>query len=152
MTLYHLTGLICIHRRTDPSEKPARSPSQMSRAKLKSPFFGRDRILENETGFVIYDSFPVTEGHCLVVPHRIYADYFDSTQAELDGLHSLVFEAKRLLAEKFSPDGFNVGINCGEAAGQTVPHMHIHYSVQYTRPHNKVYASTPCAQLTSPRN
>ena len=103
----------------------------MTQHDFESPFLLKERLLENEFGFVIPDGFPVTEGHCLVVPHRIYADYFESTQEELDGLHSLVLEARQLLAEKYSPDGYNVGINCGEAAGQTVPHMHIHVIPRY---------------------
>ena len=103
----------------------------MNQTKFASPFLEKAKLLESETGFVIYDGFPVSEGHCLVVPHRVYANYFDSTQEELDGLHALVVETKSLLEEEYSPDGYNVGINCGEAAGQTVPHMHIHVIPRY---------------------
>ena len=103
----------------------------MREAKFSSPFPKKTRLLENEVGFVIYDGFPVSEGHCLVVPHRVYDDYFDSTDEEIVGLQALVVDAQRLLREKHSPDGFNVGINCGEAAGQTVPHMHIHVIPRY---------------------
>ena len=66
-----------------------------------------------------------------MVPHRVYADYFDSTEEEIVGLQALVVAAQKLLDEKYSPDGFNVGINCGVAAGQTVPHMHIHVIPRY---------------------
>lgn len=103
----------------------------MNKAEFVSPFLEKARLLESEIGFVIYDGFPVSEGHCLVVPHRVYANYFDSTMEEIVGLQALVVEAQKLLREKFSPDGFNVGINCGEAAGQTVPHMHIHVIPRY---------------------
>ena len=103
----------------------------MNEAGFVSPFLEKPRLLESEVGFVIYDGFPVSEGHCLVVPHRVYANYFDSTKEEIVGLQALVLEAQKLLREKFSPDGFNVGINCGEAAGQTVPHMHIHVIPRY---------------------
>ena len=103
----------------------------MNEAGFVSPFPEKPRLLESEIGFVIYDGFPVSEGHCLVVPHRVYANYFDSTKEEIVGLQALVVEAQKLLREKFSPDGFNVGINCGEAAGQTVPHMHIHVIPRY---------------------
>lgn len=103
----------------------------MREAKFSSPFPKKTRLLENEVGFVIYDGFPVSEGHCLVVPHRVYDDYFDSTDEEIVGLQALVVDAQRVLREKHSPDGFNVGINCGEAAGQTVPHMHIHVIPRY---------------------
>ena len=90
----------------------------MREAKFSSPFPKKTRLLENEVGFVIYDGFPVSEGHCLVVPHRVYEDYFDSTDEEIVGLQALVVDVQRLLREKYSPDGFNVGINCGKAAGQ----------------------------------
>jgi len=103
----------------------------MNEAGFVSPFLEKPRLLESEVGFVIYDGFPVSEGHCLVVPHRVYANYFDSTKEEIVGLQALAVEAQKLLREKFSPDGFNVGINCGEAAGQTVPHMHIHVIPRY---------------------
>ena len=103
----------------------------MREVKFSSPFTKKTRLLENEVGFVIYDGFPVSEGHCLVVPHRVYGDYFDSTDEEIVGLQALVVDAQRLLRERHGPDGFNVGINCGEAAGQTVPHMHIHVIPRY---------------------
>ena len=56
--------------------------------KFKSPFLEKkERLLENE-GFVIYDGFPVSKGHCLIVPHRVYSDYFDSTSEEVIGLQN----------------------------------------------------------------
>ena len=100
--------------------------------KFKSPFLEKkERLLENEVGFVIYDGFPVSKGHCLIVPHRVYSDYFESTDEEVIGLQKLVLETKKLLDEKFQPDGFNVGINSGETGGQTVPHVHIHLIPRY---------------------
>ena len=99
---------------------------------FKSPFLEKkERLLENEVGFVIYDGFPVSKGHCLIVPHRVYSDYFESTNEEVIGLQKLVLETKKLLDGKFQPDGFNVGINSGETGGQTVPHVHIHLIPRY---------------------
>lgn len=99
---------------------------------FESPFLNnRERVLENEFGFVIYDGFPVSEGHCLIVPHRVYSDYFESTEDEVVGLQKLIIETKKLLDKKFQPNGYNVGINCGEVAGQTVPHVHIHLIPRY---------------------
>ena len=99
---------------------------------FESPFLNnRERVLENEFGFVIYDGFPVSEGHCLIVPHRVYSDYFESTEDEVVGLQKLIIETKKLLDKKFQPIGYNVGINCGEVAGQTVPHVHIHLIPRY---------------------
>ena len=100
--------------------------------KFESPFLEKkERLLENEVGFVIYDGYPVSKGHCLIVPHRVYSDYFESTNEEVIGLQKLVLETKKLLDEKFQPDGFNVGINSGESGGQTVPHVHIHLIPRY---------------------
>jgi diadenosine tetraphosphate (Ap4A) HIT family hydrolase len=93
----------------------------------ESPFLkNRERLIENEYGFVIYDKFPVTEGHCLIIPHRIYSDYFDTTPEEMNGLHKLILGAKIKLDQSLKPSGYNIGINIGEAAGQTVDHVHIH--------------------------
>ena len=50
-----------------------------------SPFFEKEKILENEVGFVVYDGFPVSEGHCLIVPHRVYPNQFDSTLCSWKG-------------------------------------------------------------------
>ena len=56
-----------------------------------SPFFEKEKILETDVGFVVYDGFPVSEGHCLIVPHRVYPDYFDSTEEEIIGLQNWVY-------------------------------------------------------------
>jgi len=98
----------------------------------KSPFLkNRERLLENDLGFVIYDGFSVSKGHCLVVPHRVYSNYFDSTEDEIIGLQKLVVETKKFLDQEYRPDGYNVGINYGEVSGQTIPHVHIHVIPRY---------------------
>ena len=95
--------------------------------KFQSPFLEqRERLIENQLGFVIFDGFPVSEGHCLIVPHRVYSNYFDTTPEEVIGLQELLIDTKTLIDKRFSPDGYNVGINCDEVGGQTVPHVHIH--------------------------
>ena len=99
---------------------------------MTSPFLEiKDRIFENSVGFVIYDKFPVNKGHCLIIPKREYADYFDSTKEEIEGLNKLLFQTKDFIKKKYNPDGFNVGINSGKDAGQTVFHMHIHLIPRY---------------------
>lgn len=98
----------------------------------KTPFLdNRDRLIENDVGFVIYDKFPVNLGHCLIIPHRIYANYFDSSKQEIKGLNDLLFEAKSILDDKYSPTAYNIGINCGVDGGQTVNHLHIHLIPRY---------------------
>lgn len=99
----------------------------------ESPFLdNRHRVIENSIGFVIYDKYPVSEGHCLIIPHRVYPNYFDSTKSEINGLNELVFEMKKILDKKYSPTGYNIGINCGTDSGQTVEHVHIHLIPRYT--------------------
>lgn len=97
-----------------------------------SPFLqNRNIILENDYAFVIYDKYPVSIGHCLIVPKRVYANYFDSTPEEIVGLSDLLFKAKNFLDKEYKPSGYNVGINCGEDGGQTVMHMHMHVIPRY---------------------
>ena len=82
---------------------------------------------------MIFDKYPVSEGHCLVVPKRLYSNYFDSSEDEIIGLNRLLFKTKKFLDEKFNPSGFNVGINCGEVSGQTINHLHIHIIPRYPK-------------------
>lgn len=98
---------------------------------IESPFFDKPKLIQNEVGFVIEDGFPVSKGHCLVVPYRNYSDYFQSTDEEMIGLHRLVKEIKKYLDEKYNPDGYNIGINSGEVSGQSVGHVHIHVIPRY---------------------
>jgi diadenosine tetraphosphate (Ap4A) HIT family hydrolase/5-methylcytosine-specific restriction endonuclease McrA len=87
----------------------------------------RPVVLQNELALVIKDKYAVSEWHSLVIPKRHTADYFDLGTAEVRACHQLLAEARTLvLQQDASVLGFNVGINAGEAAGQTVMHCHIH--------------------------
>ncbi|MFH1807585.1 MAG: HIT family protein [Pseudomonadota bacterium] len=72
------------------------------------------------------DGYPVSEGHTLVVPRRHVVDWFHTTSEEQRALFELVDRVVRQLEVEYRPDGFNVGFNLGEAAGQSVPHLHVH--------------------------
>ena len=87
-----------------------------------------DRIIaENEYAYAILDNYPVTEFHTLVIPKRHAVDYFDLTHDEVIACDALLREKRVTLLEKDSSiEGFNIGANAGEAAGQTVMHCHIH--------------------------
>lgn len=103
---------------------------------MTSPFLSSSSetwITANDTAFAIFDNFPVTPGHVLVVTRRLVSNWFEATQAEQAAVMSLVNEVKSILDEllKPEPDGYNVGFNAGEAAGQTVPHLHIHVIPRY---------------------
>jgi diadenosine tetraphosphate (Ap4A) HIT family hydrolase len=90
-------------------------------------------LCANELAFAIFDSFPVSPGHVLVITRRVVPTYFDCTAAEQAAVMELVGEVKRLLDERLEPkpDGYNVGFNAGAAAGQTVPHVHVHVIPRY---------------------
>lgn len=74
----------------------------------------------------VWDAFPVTEGHLLIVPHRHVPSWGDLQPSEQTAMIDGISRAQALIAERFAPDGFNVGFNDGAAAGQTIPHFHIH--------------------------
>lgn len=84
-------------------------------------------LLDNELAFVIDDRYPVTPGHVLVIPKRHVADCFDLTRAEREACDDLLHRARNaLLAGDPEVSGFNVGVNAGQSAGQTIFHCHIH--------------------------
>ena len=87
-----------------------------------------DRILdETETCFVISDLYPVTELHALIITKRHVASYFDLNDQERDDVQRLINKHQhRISNEDESVTAFNIGINCGEDAGQTVMHCHVH--------------------------
>jgi len=101
---------------------------------FQCPFCGMDSsgfILSNSHAIAIYDGFPVSPGHCLIIPKRHIASFFDATKAEQSALFDLVSKMQEILKNDRNPDGFNIGINVGEAAGQTVMHLHIHLIPRY---------------------
>lgn len=87
-----------------------------------------DRIIhENNLAYVIIDGFEVTKGHSLIIPKRHVSDYFSLTQAEINAVNQLILIRKDQLTDQDrSIEGFNIGINNGEVAGQTIFHCHIH--------------------------
>ncbi len=90
-------------------------------------------ILSNEHAFAVWDGFPVSKGHTLVITKRVVPTWFEATSEEQAALMSLVNDVKELLESTLDPkpDGFNVGFNCGASAGQTVMHVHIHVIPRY---------------------
>lgn len=88
-------------------------------------------IAENEHALLVTDTFPVSDGHCLVIPRRHIKTVFESTAEENAAFHELVLQAKKHLDEKYSPDAYNIGSNNGLEAGQSVFHLHIHIIPRY---------------------
>lgn len=88
-------------------------------------------VVSNELVVGRFDDFPVSEGHMLLIPRRHVASYFDMTDAEKQAMWSLLDEARAVIDERHGPGGYNVGINCGPVAGQSVMHVHLHLIPRY---------------------
>jgi diadenosine tetraphosphate (Ap4A) HIT family hydrolase len=89
-------------------------------------------VLANKSGWVVRDAYPVSLGHTLIIPRRHIGSFFELSADERQDLLTLLDEAQAALQIKHQPQGFNIGINDGPAAGQTVPHLHIHLIPRYT--------------------
>jgi ATP adenylyltransferase len=86
---------------------------------------------ESDLVLGLWDNFPVSPGHALLVPRRHIALWPDATPAEQQALTAAISDAMRAIAAAHDPDGYNIGINVGEAAGQTVAHLHMHVIPRY---------------------
>ena len=84
-------------------------------------------FLANDRCVAFWDAFPVTAAHALIIPRRHVRDYFALSADEVLACHQLLLEARELIsADDPLVEGFNVGANAGEVAGQTIFHCHIH--------------------------
>ena len=101
---------------------------------LSCPFCKTDEsrvVLANANAFAVYDGYPISPGHALIIPKRHIASLFEATRTEREALFDLVDEVRQKVLLEHKPDGFNIGINDGAAAGQTVMHLHIHLIPRY---------------------
>ncbi|GAB4533289.1 MAG: hypothetical protein Fur0018_22470 [Anaerolineales bacterium] len=96
-----------------------------------APASDRDLLTESATIYAMFDKYPVSLGHTLVIPKQHTTDYFDLPSRTKTAIWLVVDRVKMLLSQRFHPDGFNVGINLGTVAGQTMPHVHIHVIPRY---------------------
>ncbi len=90
----------------------------------------REIIQDSPLAYSIYDKYPVSKGHALIIPKRHCSDYFNLSAKEQSECWKMINHVKTL-QEKYGPDGFNIGININEVAGQTIPHVHIHLIPRY---------------------
>lgn len=88
-------------------------------------------VVANSLAVVIRDAFPVSPGHTLIVPRRHIASAAEATSGEFAAIWALLMEARAGIERELKPDGFNIGINDGRAAGQTVMHLHVHLIPRY---------------------
>ncbi|MBB3181196.1 diadenosine tetraphosphate (Ap4A) HIT family hydrolase [Variovorax sp. Sphag1AA] len=99
---------------------------------LNCPFCAPgEPVLENALAFARWDINPVSPGHLLVLTRRHVADFFEVTPAEREALMALLLQAHERVRKDHHPDGFNVGVNVGDAAGQTIGHVHVHLIPRY---------------------
>ena len=92
----------------------------------------REKIaLENNLCLSFYDKYPVNLGHMLIIPKRHFASILEASPEEVMAIHELLIETQAYLNKEFHPDGFNLGINQGEVAGQTIFHLHLHIIPRY---------------------
>ena len=101
---------------------------------MTSPFLSRPQsewIASNDLAFAILDGYPVDPGHVLVIPKRLVSTWWEASREEQVAILDLLDLVKRQLDERHRPDGYNIGVNAGEAAGQTVFHLHVHLIPRY---------------------
>lgn len=88
-------------------------------------------IYENELAAAYFDEFPVNKGHTLIITKRHTETFFSTTNEEKEKMLELLDECKNYIDEKYHPTGYNIGLNCGEDAGQSVMHVHMHLIPRY---------------------
>lgn len=86
---------------------------------------------ENELSFAFWDANPVSKGHIIFMTKRHVENFFKTTEEEKRDLFELIDKAKNIIDNKYKPTGYNIGINCGVSAGQTVMHVHVHLIPRY---------------------
>ena len=104
--------------------------------KMQNCLFCKDEIrqnaiMENDHAFVIYDKFPQTKGHVLIIPKTHSTTIFESSIKDQTAIQELLHKAKSYLDTKYKPEGYNIFINSGSVAGQTIHHTHVHLVPRY---------------------
>lgn len=87
--------------------------------------------IKRELAYSARDSYPASPGHTVVIPCRHVSSFFDLTPEEVAACMDLINEEKKRIDEEFNPDGYNIGVNVGPAAGQSIFHVHIHILPRY---------------------
>lgn len=95
-----------------------------------SPAAG-DIAAHNDLAYARFDAFPASPGHMLVIPFRHIATWFDLTPGEGAAIRELIVRCREIVEERYAPDGYNIGVNVGEAAGQSIHHVHVHFIPRY---------------------
>ena len=85
----------------------------------------KEYILENELSYAVFDKFPASKGHMLFITKRHVESFFEITTEERTSIFELINKGKKILDNQYAPDGYNIGVNIGESAGQTIMHFHL---------------------------
>lgn len=92
----------------------------------------KDRVLfETRKWIAMYDKYLVSKGHVLLIPKEHYETFFDLPEQLTNSIQYWIKHIKNILDDKYHPSGYNIGVNCGKSAGQTVMHCHIHIIPRY---------------------
>lgn len=91
----------------------------------------REIIASSLLSIAFFDGFPVSPGHALIIPRRHVASLFDLTKEEKQDMINLAESVRIIIDEKYHPDGYNLGVNVGEVAGQSIFHVHMHVIPRY---------------------
>ena len=89
------------------------------------------KLYQGEYFFIMKDLYPVSPGHLLIISNEVKKDFFFLTTIEKVHLNHTIDIAKGIIEKEFQPDGYNIGMNCGESAGQTIFHFHCHLIPRY---------------------
>jgi diadenosine tetraphosphate (Ap4A) HIT family hydrolase len=91
----------------------------------------QDSVTANAQAYARFDKYPVAPGHLLLITRRHVPEFFAASREERLAMLELLEEAKKYLDQRFAPHGYNFGVNVGEAAGQTIMHVHLHLIPRY---------------------
>lgn len=108
------------------NDNPACPFCQIAQQNKQGPIIAQD-----ELAFVIRDSYPVSDGHSLIILKRHAKSFFETTPEERNSMLRMLDQAKQHIELDHSPDSYNIGINDGPEAGQTIPHLHMHLIPRY---------------------
>lgn len=88
-------------------------------------------VVDADTAVSLLDKHPVSPGHCLILPRRHIDSVWELSREDVMALYEVMAETQHIVRSRFEPDGYNIGVNAGKAAGQSIDHLHIHLIPRY---------------------
>jgi diadenosine tetraphosphate (Ap4A) HIT family hydrolase len=88
-------------------------------------------IVDADTTVALLDKHSVSPGHCLILPRRHVDSVWELSREDVLALYEVMAETRHIVRSRFEPDGYNIGVNAGKAAGQTIDHLHVHLIPRY---------------------